>query len=327
MADGRALAEHVMRAHHAFVLAVARRYAGADHADDVASRVYEKLLHGRLPDPDRPLLPWLRQVVRNQAIDHVRGIRHHEELDPARDHATVIDLADDVVDRVVVGDALSRLSSVERAAVVAEMVGLTPAEVGAKHGRSAHAVHSLAWRARKQLRALLEPAMLPLGAGLAWLRRVLQRGNQPTVQVAVDAVIIVAFALGVGIHAASPPVAEDARTSASSTVGTPTRTSKPVRAADAAPTVPQDPTDRAGRGSTEPPPRDARVEIEHRPGAAVPRRIYIVQPEVDTPIGRTSGETTFECSTPGWQRLPRTALVYQTCGQSGNETSAPTSTK
>lgn len=310
--DGRALAEFVIREHHSFVLAVARRFAGADHADDVASRVYEKLLHGRLPDPDRPLRPWLRRVVRNQAIDHVRSLRAHEPLDPERAHHTVIDLADGVVDRIVVEHALSSLSDVERAAVVADLVGLTPQEVGSQHGRSAHAVHSLAWRARRQLRALLEPAILPLGAGLAWLRRVLHRADHPSVPYAAEVLIVAAFAFGVGSHATAPGLTQPPRLATSAPAPS-VPASKPVRAAAAAPIIAQ-PARGESPVTVEPPsePGDARVEIEQRPGAAAPRRVVVVQPEFDTPLGRTGGDTEFEC-TYETDRIPRTPMIYQTC--------------
>lgn len=308
--EGRAFVEYVHREHHAMIVATARRYAGAAHADDVASRVYEKLLQGRLPDPTRPLEPWLRRVVRNQAIDHVRCFRPHEQLD--LEPAAHGDISDRVVNRIIVRDALSRLAPVERDAVMAEIVGRTPGEVGSEHGRTAHAVHNLASRARRQLRALLEPAMLPVWTLLAWLRRTLHRVDQPTMQYAVDAVVIAALAFGVGLHSSTPGVSAP---SPASTVAVAMREPKPIRAASGSRPIELVRADVSPPGSVDTKsPTGARVEIDQREGAATPRQIVINDPDVETPIGSSGSETQLNC-THSFETVkpPRNDDLYSLC--------------
>lgn len=311
--QSRLLCELVHREHHGLILSVAGRYVGAAHAEDVASRVYEKLLHGKLPDPGRPLVPWLRQVVRNQAIDQLRALRAHEPLDAGDETIAAADgdLADGIVDRIVVRDALARLAPIERDAVLAAVVGSSPAEVARAHGRTTHAVHMLATRARKQLRALLEPAMLPVGALLAWLRRTLHRVEQPTFQYALDAVVIAAFALGVGIQIGDGPTASDLGDDA---LFEGTRIATTLSASAPGGGSPPSTSRAANGGGDLPPPAPAPlIEMERRKGAAAPRYLVIRYPRVDTPAGPVENETRVECDSPGFSRIPSTDPLYRGC--------------
>lgn len=307
---GRVLAEQVIREHHALVLAVARRYGGAAHADDIAARVYEKIVQGRAPDEGRPLLPWLRSVVRNQAIDHLRCLRTHEPID-GTEIAVGHDLAQRVADRLVVADALARLTAAERDAVTADLLGRTPAEVAASHGRTTHAVHSLATRARKQLRALLEPAMLPGLAALAWFRRTAHRLDQPVTTYAMDAALAVALLLSVpslstDVFVVEPPSVRRLEQAAlaqgrvefvgskAPSTHVPGGRSKPAK---------------SPAGSARP--RGLEIDVDQREGATAPRGIVIRQPEIATPVGTSSGETWLDCVPGG--RLPDTPFVSNFC--------------
>lgn len=309
--ESRAFVERVHRDHHRFVIGVARRYVGDAAAEDVTSRVYEKLLHGRLPDPDRPLLPWLRRVVRNQAIDHLRVLRVHDPLDDAATvQASGHDLAELVAERLIVREALDRLSAAERDAVMAELVGFTTAEVAAAHGRTTHAMHSLATRARKQLRALLEPALLPAALTLAWLRRVFHRTTQPGMSYALDVAVVLAVVCGVGTitarpYASRPPAATSAN------IGAPEKHAPQQAKADSVPNG-STPSDHEHADDDPPPrPRGGRVDIEQEPGGATPKRIRIEQPRFDTPLGETRGETTYECEPVN--SPPRVASIWRWC--------------
>ncbi|MDQ3206862.1 MAG: sigma-70 family RNA polymerase sigma factor, partial [Pseudomonadota bacterium] len=64
-------------------------------SEDIAQETYLKAWHklGAMHHADS-LLPWLRQVTRNQAIDHVRR-RRHQELALVPDDARLVDAADD----------------------------------------------------------------------------------------------------------------------------------------------------------------------------------------------------------------------------------------
>src|SRR5262245_23643320 len=58
--------------HGAWLRALAARLAGSDAADDLVQDAFEAALR-RAPDGDRPLRPWLAQVVRNLATLRRRG--------------------------------------------------------------------------------------------------------------------------------------------------------------------------------------------------------------------------------------------------------------
>ena len=106
-ADARdELARAASRIAYPFALQLlGQRETAKDVAQDALLRLFGKL--DRF-DPDQPLAPWLRRIVRNRAIDVVRHgkIRRHESLGAEGDGSAAIQIADSRVD--VAGSAQFR---------------------------------------------------------------------------------------------------------------------------------------------------------------------------------------------------------------------------
>jgi RNA polymerase sigma factor (sigma-70 family) len=306
--------EALFREHHARIVAlISERFPHAI-AEDVASKVFVKLLTGSRPDPDRPAWPWLRKVAINAAIDHLRVNRRHEPLEVALDRTDGRDESEDAVQRLLVDDALNHLSDAERIAVTGTVIGVPAAEIARRVGRSTQAVHSIAARARKRLRLLLEPVVIPVYGLLAWLRRVLSQPQAAGTQLALEAVVLAALAFGLpGSFAPSPSRVADALV-------------RPVAAAIEPTTIERDAPRSAGSGTAfaganpgpvDPDPTNRGVEpevtIDHQDGATVPHEIVVYWPTVDTPFGPAGGETRFGCLSHGFEALPRQDNLYRLC--------------
>lgn len=135
-------------------------FVGLTEAQDIAQQVFVKILEGHRPANDDPW-PWIKRVGANLAIDHLRSQssrvrREHVVLDRpvTLDRETVL----------CVRDALTKLPQHERAAVVASAAGHSGGSLATVLGRSTDGAQAVLCRARKHLRAILEPALLP-----AWI--------------------------------------------------------------------------------------------------------------------------------------------------------------
>ena len=128
-------------------------------ADDVAQDALERLLKG-LPsyDPHRPFEPWLRQVVRNTAIDHQRRTTRRREVDPVDtmqhlDPAHALDL--DAGARRALA-AFACLTERQRAVLIAvDHDGRSVAEVAAEFAIDPGTVRSVVCKARRAVRSKL----------------------------------------------------------------------------------------------------------------------------------------------------------------------------
>jgi RNA polymerase sigma-70 factor (ECF subfamily) len=139
-------------------------------AEDVTQQVFAKLTTALVRFEPRmvPFSAWILRVAQNAAIDHMRT-RRPVPFEEVRSS----ELADDVTGRERFAElrlALDALPPEQRDVIILRfLVGLTPREVAERLGRSEDAVHGLAHRARRRLRAEMqriqdEPAPLPLAA-------------------------------------------------------------------------------------------------------------------------------------------------------------------
>ncbi|HET6865176.1 MAG TPA: sigma-70 family RNA polymerase sigma factor [Solirubrobacteraceae bacterium] len=123
-----------------------------DHeAEDVTQHVFAKLMTSLVKYDDRgvPFFAWLIRLARNVAIDHLRANRltpTETVLDPACDSGTDLDWGE------TVRAALAALPEEQREVVVLRhIIGLTPAEIADRMGRSESSVHGLHHRGRRTL--------------------------------------------------------------------------------------------------------------------------------------------------------------------------------
>ncbi|MGH2884100.1 MAG: RNA polymerase sigma factor [Solirubrobacteraceae bacterium] len=146
-----------------------------DHeAEDVTQHVFAKLMTTLVKYDDRgvPFFAWLIRLARNVAIDHLRANRvtpTETVLDPASTAPIDLDRGE------TVRAALSALPDEQREVVVLRhVVGLTPAEIANRMGRTESSIHGLHHRGRRTLQrelTLLDstpstrpPARMPIAA-------------------------------------------------------------------------------------------------------------------------------------------------------------------
>jgi RNA polymerase sigma-70 factor, ECF subfamily len=128
-----------------------------DHeAEDVTQHVFAKLMTSLVKYDDRgvPFFAWLIRMARNVAIDHLRANRvtpTETVLDPASPSGTDLDQGE------TVRAALAALPDEQRQVVVLRhIVGLTPAEIADRMGRSESSIHGLHHRGRRTLQRELQ---------------------------------------------------------------------------------------------------------------------------------------------------------------------------
>jgi len=164
--------ENAFRTHHSRLIRYLTRIVGYAEAHDIASQVYLKMLTAD-PSSVRALWPWMRTVARHLAMDHLRVVAKTGPL-PAGDESTTA-VNSDPLDRIVVWDAIGRLSPDEQVAVAADMTGATGREIATLTSRTVHAAYCLLSRTRSKLRTMLEAAILPavlvLNIVRGWKRR------------------------------------------------------------------------------------------------------------------------------------------------------------
>ncbi|MBV9804333.1 MAG: sigma-70 family RNA polymerase sigma factor [Solirubrobacterales bacterium] len=128
-----------------------------DHeAEDVTQHVFAKLMTSLVKYDDRgvPFFAWLIRLARNVAIDHLRANRltpTETVLDPASFSDVDIDHGE------TVRAALAALPDEQREVVVLRhIVGLTPAEIADRMGRTESSIHGLHHRGRRTLQRELQ---------------------------------------------------------------------------------------------------------------------------------------------------------------------------
>ena len=123
-----------------------------DHeAEDVTQHVFAKLMTsiGKYDDRGIPFFAWLLRMARNVAIDHLRANRVVPiEALPERGSSSGAE-----VDQIhAVRVALAALPEEQREVVVLRhVVGLTPAEIADRLGRTESSIHGLHHRGRRAL--------------------------------------------------------------------------------------------------------------------------------------------------------------------------------
>ena len=137
-------------------------------AEDITQHVFAKLMTAVTKYDDRglPFFAWLLRLARNVAIDHLRANRltpTEEVLDPAASSGVDLDRIE------TVRAALAAIPEEQREVVVLRhVVGLSPAEIADRMGRTESSVHGLHHRGRRTLQrelALLDAAPSTHSAG------------------------------------------------------------------------------------------------------------------------------------------------------------------
>jgi RNA polymerase sigma-70 factor (ECF subfamily) len=123
-----------------------------DHeAEDITQHVFAKLMTTLVKYDDRgvPFFAWLIRLARNAAIDHLRANRctpTETVLEPSSTSGMDLDRRD------TVRTALAALPEEQREVVVLRhIVGLTPAEIAYRMGRTESSIHGLHHRGRRSL--------------------------------------------------------------------------------------------------------------------------------------------------------------------------------
>jgi RNA polymerase sigma-70 factor (ECF subfamily) len=123
-----------------------------DHeAEDLTQQVFAKLMSVIVKYDDRgvPFSGWLLRLARNAALDHIR----HRRATPVEQISATEDDFDDARERAnSLHAALASLPDEQRSVVVLRhLVGLSPAEIAERMGRSESSIHGLHHRGRRAL--------------------------------------------------------------------------------------------------------------------------------------------------------------------------------
>lgn len=156
--SAQARLEALLRAHHAAVLAYARRRIDAELVDDVVSETF--LVAWRRLDrvPAEPRA-WLLAVARNVLATQRRGAGRRRALGARLAFAGPAAAAPPLLEGGPVTEALAALSEKDREALtLVAWDGLTPAEAAAVLGEPAVRFRVRLHRAAARLRRQLEPA-------------------------------------------------------------------------------------------------------------------------------------------------------------------------
>jgi RNA polymerase sigma-70 factor (ECF subfamily) len=131
---------------HSYVLKI----LGDEHdADDVTQQVFAKLLTelDRYRPGEARFMAWILRVAHNAAIDHLRRTRAvpcEHPYEPDACHDVTAENA-----RRSLRAALASLPPAQRdVLLLTHVVGLSPAEIAARLGRSVRSVHGLHYRGR-----------------------------------------------------------------------------------------------------------------------------------------------------------------------------------
>jgi RNA polymerase sigma-70 factor (ECF subfamily) len=141
---------HVLRYLHAAV----RDYGAAE---ELASETFLRAWQAWPRFEHRGVAPrsWLFRIARNLVIDHARKRRPVIPLADVVPDQRSESTATTATDRVLLAEALQRVSRADRELLLLRSVGLTHAEIGKVQGRSEKAVKVAWFRAVHRLRAEL----------------------------------------------------------------------------------------------------------------------------------------------------------------------------
>ena len=164
--DERALAE-LYAEHAASLLVIATRMlADRRVAEEAVQQAFVQAWRAAPRfDPERPLAPWLRSILRRTAVDAWRRERRHDaraldEVAPAELPTVVPRAIEDLSDTWDVRRALDRLAAPEREVVrLSHLEQLTHPEIAARLGIPVGTVKSRTHSAHGKLRAALSSAV------------------------------------------------------------------------------------------------------------------------------------------------------------------------
>ncbi len=152
--DVRGYARSIVHDHHA--------------AEDVTQQVFVKLMRviGKYQERDVPFFAWMLRVTRNVALDHLR--KHHplpvEEV--RSEHGRQVTDSSEHLSELTA--ALATLPRAQREVLVLRhFVGLSPAEIARRVGKSESSIHGLHHRGRRSvISELIEREAAPSTARL-----------------------------------------------------------------------------------------------------------------------------------------------------------------
>jgi RNA polymerase sigma-70 factor, ECF subfamily len=143
--------------HAARVHAYALKILGDENdADDVTQQVFAKLMTelDRYRPSEARFMAWILRVAHNAAIDHLR--RAHTVACEQRDEPDAYDHVAAANARTSLRAALASLPPAQRdVLLLTHVVGLSPAEIAARLGRTVRSVHGLHYRGRVAARLAL----------------------------------------------------------------------------------------------------------------------------------------------------------------------------
>ena len=176
--------ERLYRLHRGEVFGASLRELGNVHdAEDVTQAAfadaYRALLRGSWPHSPRAWLLAIAENVRRTRFRAARRRPQEEQADP--DGIAATEPPHEQADALVA--ALHSLPATQREVfVLRELAGLSYAEIGSRLGASVASVQMLLFRARRALRAELEPPAVssrrPLALWPAWLLQLGSRGDR-----------------------------------------------------------------------------------------------------------------------------------------------------
>jgi RNA polymerase sigma-70 factor (ECF subfamily) len=122
-------------------------------AEDITQNVFMKLMRvlPRYEQRGVPFSAWLLRIARNMAVDSLRN-RRAIACENVRDPDTALD--ETAADRAIsLGDALEELSVEQRRVMLMQdVIGLAPAEIAERLGKTTGSVHALHHRGRRVMR-------------------------------------------------------------------------------------------------------------------------------------------------------------------------------
>jgi len=149
----------IVRRHLGLVQGIARRQLDADHAEDIAQRVFAILARKASSLTDlRSLAAWLHRVTLLQCRSAVRGqIRNRRNMEAAMETARIADARDPLADALPHLDAaIGDLSESDRELILLRYSeGLTFSEAAKRTGRKEAALRQQASRAVEKLSGML----------------------------------------------------------------------------------------------------------------------------------------------------------------------------
>jgi RNA polymerase sigma factor (sigma-70 family) len=163
LADDPAALEECYQQLGPMVLSYLRRLVPPDDAEDVLQQSFLDVWRSRdRYDPDRPLAPWVLDIARKRAIDHLRRqARRGGDLATMAPETPPVEpgsFADTYAEAEVMRDALAALPAEQREALLlGYFADLTQRQIASHLGVPLGTVKALSFRGLRNLAAILVP--------------------------------------------------------------------------------------------------------------------------------------------------------------------------